>query len=505
MGKKMRTLQYNSKQEFAEDIQLIFDNCYTYNSAENSPFRKHALLLKEKADLLLRGVPDITVHMTDDFDSIASDAQMGGDALCRGMGYSPSVLDSPMDGTRALPRPVISSSGELADAIAAGSATPSPEASMKVGSYERRSSVGMGRYQTHWRAAFRPSTRLSRSQWVPFFPEIAYFHDTIPQDRYFVAPTIPPLPRHFPRTSLSVLVQNVNALRRIHSVRRRLVRPPLPPEELVPLPTIEGVGEQVYAAPATQNEHQSRKWVSMVAALVLQSAGFDGIQRSALRLLVDVILLYFGRFLGMVRQKLPSSGTHAALREAMARQGALTVERLGYFMRDQFLARPQRLAGIQRALESRLDRMERRESNLLHGGAEEDEPLDHSGEEDPSFPENGADDLDVFGLRESGLLTSQPSMTDLPKTGGRRGKRSSRQAEAARVDTRGRGHVASGGSHRPVPGSRSGRRQACSPPRAVVNFLFISCSALGAARNLSRMGGEKGMLLAGKGSHQAAI
>ncbi|KAI8323120.1 Bromodomain-containing protein, partial [Martensiomyces pterosporus] len=32
MSKKLRGLQYNSKDEFAVDIQLIRDNCYAYNT-----------------------------------------------------------------------------------------------------------------------------------------------------------------------------------------------------------------------------------------------------------------------------------------------------------------------------------------------------------------------------------------------------------------------------------------------------------------------------------------
>ncbi|CAG8582063.1 11589_t:CDS:10 [Ambispora leptoticha] len=62
IGKKMKNHMYNSKREFADDLYLIYSNCLKYNTNPNNPYREHANAMKAKTDILLRSVPDIVIR-----------------------------------------------------------------------------------------------------------------------------------------------------------------------------------------------------------------------------------------------------------------------------------------------------------------------------------------------------------------------------------------------------------------------------------------------------------
>jgi transcriptional activator SPT7 len=59
--KKLKNSHYNSKQEFARDLYLIYDNCLEYNTDPASEYRKHANAMRRKTDRLLNRVPEIEV------------------------------------------------------------------------------------------------------------------------------------------------------------------------------------------------------------------------------------------------------------------------------------------------------------------------------------------------------------------------------------------------------------------------------------------------------------
>lgn len=58
MLKKVKQRQYKSKREFKDDLDLIWSNCFAYNSSENHPLRLCATRLKAKAEKLLRHITD---------------------------------------------------------------------------------------------------------------------------------------------------------------------------------------------------------------------------------------------------------------------------------------------------------------------------------------------------------------------------------------------------------------------------------------------------------------
>ena len=62
MQKKLRGGQYRDKDQFAADLNLIWDNCLTYNAAPQHPLRRNAQFMRKKANHLLEFVgeaPDI--------------------------------------------------------------------------------------------------------------------------------------------------------------------------------------------------------------------------------------------------------------------------------------------------------------------------------------------------------------------------------------------------------------------------------------------------------------
>ncbi|KAJ3409100.1 Transcriptional activator spt7 [Chytridiales sp. JEL 0842] len=78
MTKKLQALQYNSKEEFAEDLYQIWANCLIYNTAPDSIYRKKAYAMKKRTTELLKKVPDIKIeikpHEESDSDGDDNDA-----------------------------------------------------------------------------------------------------------------------------------------------------------------------------------------------------------------------------------------------------------------------------------------------------------------------------------------------------------------------------------------------------------------------------------------------
>ena len=64
MSKKLKSQEYMSKQQFVDDLNLIFTNCFTYNTAEDSIYRQHVQMLKDKWTYLLKTVPEIVIEHT---------------------------------------------------------------------------------------------------------------------------------------------------------------------------------------------------------------------------------------------------------------------------------------------------------------------------------------------------------------------------------------------------------------------------------------------------------
>lgn len=62
MTKKLKALQYRSKQEFVDDLNLIWSNCLKYNTNPDHFLRKHALYMRKETEKLVPLIPDITIR-----------------------------------------------------------------------------------------------------------------------------------------------------------------------------------------------------------------------------------------------------------------------------------------------------------------------------------------------------------------------------------------------------------------------------------------------------------
>ncbi|KAG8529156.1 uncharacterized protein KY384_005791 [Bacidia gigantensis] len=62
MTKKLRALQYKSKQDFVDDLMLIWANCLKYNATPDHYMRKHATFMRKQTEKLVPLIPDITIR-----------------------------------------------------------------------------------------------------------------------------------------------------------------------------------------------------------------------------------------------------------------------------------------------------------------------------------------------------------------------------------------------------------------------------------------------------------
>lgn len=62
MTKKLKALQYKSKQEFVDDLNLIWANCLKYNASPEHYLRKHALYMRKETEKLVPLIPDIIIR-----------------------------------------------------------------------------------------------------------------------------------------------------------------------------------------------------------------------------------------------------------------------------------------------------------------------------------------------------------------------------------------------------------------------------------------------------------
>lgn len=62
MTRKLKGLQYKSKQEFVEDLNLIWANCLKFNSSPEHFLRRHALIMRKETESLIPLIPDIVIR-----------------------------------------------------------------------------------------------------------------------------------------------------------------------------------------------------------------------------------------------------------------------------------------------------------------------------------------------------------------------------------------------------------------------------------------------------------
>ena len=62
MTKKLKQFTYKSKQEFVDDLNLIWSNCFKYNADPNHHLRKNAEAMRKTSNALIPLIPDIVIR-----------------------------------------------------------------------------------------------------------------------------------------------------------------------------------------------------------------------------------------------------------------------------------------------------------------------------------------------------------------------------------------------------------------------------------------------------------
>ena len=62
MTKKLKAVHYKSKQEFVDDLNLIWANCLKYNANPEHFLRRHALFMRKETEKLVPLIPDIVIR-----------------------------------------------------------------------------------------------------------------------------------------------------------------------------------------------------------------------------------------------------------------------------------------------------------------------------------------------------------------------------------------------------------------------------------------------------------
>lgn len=78
MTKRLKSLAYKSKQDFVDDVNLIWSNCLKYNADPTHFLRKHALAMKKETDKLVPLIPDIVIRDRAEVEAEERRMQNGG-------------------------------------------------------------------------------------------------------------------------------------------------------------------------------------------------------------------------------------------------------------------------------------------------------------------------------------------------------------------------------------------------------------------------------------------
>lgn len=119
MTKKLKQLSYRSKQDFTDDLHLIWTNCLKYNSAPDHPMRKHALFMRKETDKLVPLIPEIVIR-----DRAEIEAEERKQRIANGE-FDDNAEDSDDD------QPIMASRGRAAPGKKPAGAGKAPNASRK--------------------------------------------------------------------------------------------------------------------------------------------------------------------------------------------------------------------------------------------------------------------------------------------------------------------------------------------------------------------------------------
>jgi hypothetical protein len=195
MTKKLKAREYVSKQSFYEDLEQIYTNCFAYNTAEDSIYRQHAQMLRDKWNYLMKAVPDTHAMQSPETNTKHKQSEQGKQAPAK-VDDIDSLLNIHLESLSDIdsePSPKKIRSGAL-DTVSAARALkfgkePTEQVTiMSLGPHRPRTTFGMHQYAS---AVFRhrqsatfmeidgsnPSNPLTKTA---MFPEMVHFFNTLP-------------------------------------------------------------------------------------------------------------------------------------------------------------------------------------------------------------------------------------------------------------------------------------------------------------------------------------
>ncbi|CAG8433299.1 13047_t:CDS:10 [Ambispora gerdemannii] len=434
IGKKMKNHQYNSKREFADDLYLIYSNCLKYNTNPHNTFREHANAMKAKTDVLLCSVPDIVVRDRSEAETQA--ARHTEETKNNGTERSADESSSNPPTTATTDYIVPGKSVHLfarnenlieeedddelqALEITEQDAEGTTDDEMEYDDYEEEELIKQFKIQKMpdiWDPVCDKETR-------------ARMFD----DNYDASVSQPTLDAYqsaqIPSRGTAALInRNINLLKKNRAVHAKLgiikqsqpglvnqfgamlnqIDPPSPAEpssDLKPGSSISTVHEEDLP-PLVMTKELGHASMTRVVTKLLQHAGFEAAQSSALQVLTDVAEDYFLNLGKSIRTYLDdytkSMTPEEIIQHSLFENGVPGVNTLESYVKDEVERYGTKLADIHRRLETTYQ-----ESLMQSGdGQGRDQKSIFDDEEafiTGDFGGELMDELDIFGFKEMGL------------------------------------------------------------------------------------------------------
>lgn len=331
MGKKLKNQEYNSKQQFIDDLNLIYSNCFTYNTAEDSIYRQHIQMLRDKWTYLLKSVPDIVVGKSVPELEKKANVPQGQSAIKETITPTFTANLTPNSVVPASQAKQVSSDpfddldnllNAHLESLSDSESCPSPKKSKKSTSQKsqvnkstssnkdvtisedlidsfsypkrsyfnelnlkipKRSEKLMVKYSTDFKSASKTGkskddNRESDSSFM--FPELVYFFNTVPDSHLIKRSTNSTVycPSYTSTKSMNRYYDNFRILQTIRDLRKHILegsRAEVPGVDHLKKPTSRfDVYEPVLRRPV-ENEWQAKAILRKIITLFLAQAGFE--------------------------------------------------------------------------------------------------------------------------------------------------------------------------------------------------------------------------------------
>ncbi|EPZ33530.1 hypothetical protein ROZALSC1DRAFT_26859 [Rozella allomycis CSF55] len=436
MARKLKSFEYQSKSEFASDLNLIYTNCIQYNSSPDSIYRIHATKLKEKYEELLKFVPDIEIKDRDDLEEDESESKIlltsetvvsvvddGQFSKFPDLPDQPSIGDEDlafedMDNEPLNINEILDPSMPLLQDI--------QEIKFKSVSFEIRTNYLLNRKTL----VSNRKSEFSRNMISPplnsefnFFPEFQFISGCIPDSLCFPYHSIrmsrenldsfEERPRYsnfrsaLPNSkALEQICSTIKSLQNIRNLCDQMEL--LPDNTLVPrqysMPSYTPQFEELYQSDITN--HLCKSLLELNLNCLLTFHGFEGVQTNALFLLSDIFVSLFSdlaRTLKTYFEVYSKSKTLQTRKEilqlSLNATFNLKLKDIAEYICDFYVSYPATLDDLENKLSSTFDK-------IFHP-----ETFDFTLNEEDFISGNFAElaGIDIFGLRDLGIdATSIP-------------------------------------------------------------------------------------------------